>query len=155
MIRCKSIFKKHLITNCVAQEDRRNPGDDDSNDTIIKYFLRYDIPSGNFYVGDILIECDEDEKHIKCTICGKTFGSLNWEQKLTPGKAPNAVWRTVRDMKLHCVGRHLGGFTCQFCDEPYTFHTRCSTHYYRHIGLFHKDEDEEIAEGTSDQEDND
>lgn len=106
---------------------------------------RYDIDSGQLFVGGIRVDVNEEKKCISCSDCGKVFGDLTLEQKLTPGKKPLSLWQMARDMKLHIIGRHLGGFTCGLCDEPYVFHTRGSTHYYRHMGLFHRKskEDEE------------
>lgn len=92
-------------------------------------------------MGDVKIDVDEVKKELVCSTCGKIYSEeRSWEDKLeNPNKKPLALWHIMREMKLHVIGFHLGGFTCPHCDEEEAFHTRGSTHFYRHMSTKHRD----------------
>lgn len=116
-------FKEDVIHRALAREDTRTPDMSISTDPLRKFYLRYDPKKSKLFVGEVEVvinEVDETLQCSQCSIMGKRSKS-NHQSKQS--------WRDMeKGILVHVIGKHLGGFQCQLCQEVFTSHTMIKKH---------------------------
>lgn len=116
-------FKEDVIHRALAREDTRTPDMNTSTDPLRKFYLRYEPKRCKLFVGEVEViinEVDETLQCSQCSIMGKRSKS-NHQSKQS--------WRDMeKGILVHVIGKHLGGFQCQLCQEVFTSHTMIKKH---------------------------
>lgn len=121
--RGQGVFRKEVIDHAIAREKTRAPEMDESPDPLKKYYLKYDPETDKLLVGHHEVVVNETTEILECSQCqimGKGQGDIRQQ------------WRDMeKNMVAHCIGRHLGGFPCQWCDVKSGSYSSLKLHWKR------------------------